>query len=273
MMSWRSLLSLLSLCIHTEALLWTPPVAGGLDVLSRQDFLLSASSTLFLSAAVPPPPRSGVDVGGGIDLLAEPQLSTKDVVFPPSMEGLWNCERVVTVAEGDSFAAETIWKSLGGGRKKFQEPESFLTRFIPSRIIADDFVVTDRGIAGDKYVVTDRGYEIVSRRGGDDVVWNVDQPNQLIHDKIELTVVRRVVEAPTDKGFGFQELIRITEGPFVRAAFIKRRYRRAYDETGTNRVVEGLEIVKTFRVLDGVAGTEFPTSTTKSTIRMTRPPA
>ena len=36
------------------------------------------------------------------------------------------------------------------------------------------------------------------------------------------------------------------------------------------RVVEGLEIVTTYRVLDGIAGTEYPTSTTKATIRLTR---
>ena len=51
---------------------------------------------------------------------------------------------------------------------------------------------------------------------------------------------------------------------------VQRRWRRAEAATG-ERVVEGLEIVKTYRVLDGVAGVEFPTSTTKSTLRLTRP--
>ena len=46
-------------------------------------------------------------------------------------------------------------------------------------------------------------------------------------------------------------------------------WRALTDEGG--RLVEGLEIVKTYRVLDGIAGIEFPTSTTKSTIRLTRP--
>lgn len=248
---------LLSLCLCTETLAWTPQ---GMDFTSRQDFLVSASSAFLIAAAPPPlPSRSGVDVGGGLDLFAEPKLIGKDVTFPPSMEGLWTCQRAVTVAEGDSFAAETIWKALGGGRTKFQEPEKFLTRFMKSSIIDGD------------YVVHDRGYEMASRKGSDNVVWDVEQPSHLVYDKVDLTVLRRVVEVPSDKGFGFQEVVRIKEGPFLRVAFIKRRYRRAYDETGTNRVVEGLEIVKTYRVLDGVAGTEFPTSTTKSTIRMTRP--
>jgi hypothetical protein len=226
--------------------------------MNRHDFLVSASSSLLLSVA-PPPAARDVDVGGGFDMLAEPQLTSKDVLYPPSMEGLWNCERVVTVSEGDSFAAETIWKALGGGRKQNQEPESYLTKFIRSSLISDDFVVLDRG------------YDVLSRKGANNVVWSVDQPSQLSFDKTEVTVLRRVIEVPSDKGWGCQELVRIKDGPFVRAAFIKRRYRRSYDETGVNRVVEGLEIVKTFRVLDGVAGTEFPTSTTKSTIRMTRP--
>jgi hypothetical protein len=229
--------------------------------MSRQDFLISASSSLLVAAAPAPPPARDVDVGGGFDMLAEPQLASNDVLYPPSMEGLWKCERVVTVAEGDSFAAETIWKALGGGRKKLQEPESYLTKFIRSSLISDDFVVLDRG------------YDVSSRKGANNVVWSVEQPSQLTFDKTEVTVLRRVVEVPSDKGWGCQEVVRIKDGPFVRAAFIKRRYRRSYDETGVNRVVEGLEIVKTYRVLDGVAGTEFPTSTTKSTIRMTRPPS
>ena len=58
--------------------------------------------------------------------------------------------------------------------------------------------------------------------------------------------------------------------PQQKAARVQRRYRRSFDSSG-NRVVEGLEIVKTFRVLDGVAGLEMPTSTTKSQLRLIRP--
>jgi len=93
---------------------------------------------------------------------------------------------------------------------------------------------------------------------------------------VELTVVERTIEAPSENGFGFNELIRITTaagglmpGNVIRAVRVKRRFRRAFDKDG-NRVVEGLEIVKTFRVLDGVAG-EIPTSTTKSQIQFLRP--
>ena len=60
-----------------------------------------------------------------------------------------------------------------------------------------------------------------------------------------------------------------TEFTIDYAARVQRRWRRAVGEDG-GRVVEGLEIVKTYRVLDGVAGIEYPTSTTKSTLRLTR---
>ena len=55
-----------------------------------------------------------------------------------------------------------------------------------------------------------------------------------------------------------------------RAVRVKRRYRRALDEKSGGRIVEGLEIMKTYRVLDGIAGVEMPTSTTESQIKLTR---
>ena len=99
----------------------------------------------------------------------------------------------------------------------------------------------------------------------------MENPDVLEFDsKVKLVVVKRSVEPPTDKGFGSDELIRVEDGVTTRAIQVKRRYRRAFDDQG-NRVVEGLEIIKTFRVLDGIAGTEFPTSTIKSQIRLVRP--
>merc|ERR1711924_576694 len=87
----------------------------------------------------------------------------------------------------------------------------------------------------------------------------------------ELTVVQRSVELPSDKGWGSNELYRIrTDGGLVGridyAVRILRRFRRANDAATGARVVEGLEIQKTYRVLDGIAGIEFPTSTLKSTL-------
>ena len=91
-------------------------------------------------------------------------------------------------------------------------------------------------------------------------------------------MVQRNVELPNEKGWGSNELIRVTTTTsafgssfdVTYATRVQRRWRRATTEEG-DRVVEGLEIMKTYRVLDGVAGVEMPTSTLKSTIRLTRP--
>jgi hypothetical protein len=281
------------------SLAWTPGSTAGriiLDLLrdavtstttdpttvlfSRHDFFLSSGLMLAVAAAPPlQPSRSGVDAGGGVDLLESPKLggataTLPDVVFPPSMEGVWTCQRAVTSVEGDLFMAETVWRSLGAGNQKnlAKYPvETYSTRFLQSPIVS----------ATPSFVVMDRGFELASRSRGmpsstsssvnNGIVWKVEEPNQLSYDTgTRLDIVRRQVEIPTDEGFGFSELVRITDGPFVRAAQVKRRYRRAFDADG-NRVVQGLEIIKTYRVLDGVAGTDLPTATIKSTIVMTRP--
>ncbi|KAL3916184.1 MAG: hypothetical protein SGILL_005295 [Bacillariaceae sp.] len=123
--------------------------------------------------------------------------------------------------------------------------------------------------SGTPAVVADRGFEMTSRSHSSNVSWDVDAPDTLQCDKFRISVVQRTVEPPSDQGFGFNELYRIDDGLVTRAVQVKRRYRRAFDAEG-NRVVEGLEIMKTFRVLDGVAGIELPTSTTKSQLRLTR---
>jgi hypothetical protein len=209
-------------------------------------------------AVGPPSPRS-LDVGGGVDLLTDGRMPEKDALFPISMEGLWICDRIVTQVEGDAFQAEAAWRGLGAtGPLKPNRSETFQTRFIRSSVF------------GDSGVVMDRAFEIASRANRKDVSWTVEFPDTLKYDNTKLKVVQRSVELPSDQGFGFNELVRIDDdGPIIRAAQIKRRYRRAYDETGA-RVVEGIEIMKTFRVLDGVAGTEFPTSVTKSQISLRR---
>jgi len=169
---------------------------------------------------------------------------------------------VASVA-GDKFQAGEAYRCLGGKPSLLQEGsiEKFETQYVDSPAIE---------ISG---VVVDRGFEISSRAKTKDVQWNVEKPNFLEFDnKVKLVVVKRSVEVPSDKGFGFDELLRVEDGSTTRAVQIKRRYRRSFDDQG-NRVVEGLEILKTFRVLDGIAGTEFPTSTVKSQIRLVRPAA
>ena len=135
------------------------------------------------------------------------------------------------------------------------------------------------------YTVLDRGFEYASRSGRatSDIAWRADNPTSRLQvlssssvkkNNIQLDVVWRTVELPTNQGFGSQELLKIeidedTPG-VLRAALVKRRFRRNFDAQ-QRRIVEGIEVVQTFRVLDGVAGTEFPTSTIKSQLLLTRP--
>ena len=214
------------------------------------------------SFAVLPPVSRDVEVGGGYDLLSERRGAAEgDAIYPISMEGRWDCERKVARVEGDKFQAGEAYRCLGGRPSLLQEGsvEKFETRYISSPLIESSGVVVDRG------------FEISSRVKTNDVQWEVEKPNFLAFDnKVKLIVVKRSVEAPSDKGFGFDELVRVEDGSTTRAVQVKRRYRRSFDDQG-NRVVEGLEIMKTFRVLDGIAGTELPTSTVKSQIRLVRP--
>ena len=95
---------------------------------------------------------------------------------------------------------------------------------------------------------------------------------------INLTVVSRKIEPPTESGFGSDEIYRIYSsagGVFAganvyRCARVRRRFRRGFDETTGKRILDGIEIVTTHRVLDGVAGMELPTSTCKSRLRYTQ---
>lgn len=278
---------------------------------TRRDFVVStatiigtASMPFVTNAATMPMPLPSteprnVDVGGGFDLLRTTNANMPfDVMYPPSMEGLWVCSRIPTSVEGDLFQAQEVWKALGGvgtlaltsqGTSNANKPETYLTRFLKP--------TTTNDVQG---VVNDRGFELLQRRKQSQeelpqVIWTLDQPNVLKYsmntdkDKfVALTVKSRTIELPSETtgGFGSNELICIEEdregglaslagsngNKIIRAAQIKRRFRRSYDEQG-NRVVEGLELIKTYRVLDGVAGTEFPTSTVKSQLRLVRPPS
>ena len=240
-----------------------------------------------VSAAAPPPrPYRDVDVGGGFDLMNPRRpLRYDDVYYPPSMEGRWTCRRKIVKVDGDNFQASEAFRCLSGGsgtggKLVTEMTETFDTMFIrPTTSVKKEF---------EQYVVSDRGFEMKSRsrkNEGDNnvaVEWSVDDPNILKVGSsggegkaiIRIEVVDRSVEIPNDQGFGFDELLRIDDGTtlnIIRAVQIKRRFRRAFDGDG-NRVVEGLELVKTFRVLDGIAGTEYPTSTVKSQLTLTRPP-
>jgi len=229
-------------------------------------------------------------IGGGFDMLADKPIVDVDILYPPSLNGTWVCERKVVSVEGDVNQAEGAWKLLGGtaGGDFQKSEEKYYVRFVDLRRSTDGII----GLDGKKYYgdVFDRGYEIVERTGGTAatvVQWDPRAPNTLKYKKsddncpeTELKVVQRTVEPQNNKGslVGSNELIRVTTKTsalfgssfdFTFAARVQRRWRRSTTDEG-DRVVEGLEIVKTYRVLDGIAGIEFPTSTIKSTIRLTR---
>uniref|UniRef100_A0A7S4M4J1 DUF6816 domain-containing protein n=1 Tax=Odontella aurita TaxID=265563 RepID=A0A7S4M4J1_9STRA len=254
--------------------------------------------------AVPPPGtpmmgRGGVPgprvegIGGGFDVQSPPPsaVASPDVIYPASLLGSWSVARTRTATEGDLGQAGVAWRLMGGGDdRKFAEglDEKYDVRYVeapPSSGAGAEYVFEGKKMRG---VVLDRGDELSSRKSAkfsSDVRWDVNNPNFLRYvdgfgEPVELAVVQRRVEPPSSEaGFGSDELVRITAspggllksaaGPVVRAARVRRRFRRGFDADG-NRIVEGLEIVTTYRVLDGIAGVEMPTSTTKSRLRMTR---
>jgi len=224
-------------------------------------------------------------IGGGADLLSF-SVAVPDVAYPASLLGLWQCTRSVVAVEGDVAQAQGAWFDLGGTLGDAGDlrrvTERYYTRFVPPP-------------SGGGVVVLDRAFELESRIRGARARWNASDRSSTTsyarepsgEPTTELVVVRRRVEdlkpgqsvQPGDAiGFGFDELVKITTpagglfgaAPLVKAARVQRRYRRAFTESG-ERVVDGLEIVKTFRVLDGVAGVELPTSSARSTLRLTRP--
>lgn len=264
----------------------------------------TATTLLFpsnVSSIQPPPEIQGINgsitrvegIGGGFDLQTSTTSQGIDVIYPISMKGLWNCQRIVTSVEGDYNQAEVAWRNLGGNcfsttgaSKKWNNCiESFDMNFIIPPIesnINNEYIFDGEVYNG---VILDRGAEIQSRSNGIyKATWSSTSIDVLTYyyenndnDNVTIVTVQRKVELPSEKGFGYDELYSITSsagGIFAdnkvqRAVRVKRRYRRAVDENG-NRIVEGLEIMKTYRVLDGIAGIEMPTSTTKSQLKLRR---
>ena len=202
----------------------------------------------------------------------------------------WRVQRVVTSVEGDLGQAATVWKCLGGGDERAftsKLTEVYNARFVvaPDNMekTAAEYVYEGKTVRG---AILDRAYEMSSRLGiaaGADISWDASiNPNMLTYkragtnDEVELVVVQRKIEPPSESGFGSDELYRIQSsagGVFgglnvYRAARVRRRWRRGFDEETGKRVVDGLEIITTYRVLDGIAGVEMPTSTTKSRMRL-----
>ncbi len=131
------------------------------------------------SASTAPPgfePRRVEGIGGGFDMLSDQPIANIDVLYPPSLNGSWVCERRVAGIEGDVGQAQGAWKLLGG-TGDLQSTERYLVRFIDLRRASDAMT----GLDGQRYYgdVFDRGFEIESRTGGATVRWDARAPNLL----------------------------------------------------------------------------------------------
>ena len=281
---------------------------GGIEALSvpsraRRNALKEmstiASSSIFLpqasQAATTPPPlqsSSGTPVrieelGSGLDLLS-PKPMTSEVYYPSSMiDTKWRVQRVVTSVEGNLEQSALAWKLLGGSDERAftsKLTEVYEADFIAAPETMTDAIYTFEGKTM-QAAILDRSLELSSRVGIDKSSIILDtQTNSIEYTRsnnegpVNLTVVSRKIEPPTESGFGSDEIYRILSsagGVFAgtnvyRCARVRRRFRRGFDESTGKRILDGLEIVTTHRVMDGVAGIEMPTSTCKTRLRYTQ---
>ena len=223
------------------------------------------------------------EVGGGLDLLSTDALSSSEVFFPNSMIGSkWRVQRALKSVEGDLGQAGLMWGLLGG-----PDERTFTSKL--TEVYDAQFLKAPEGLEGSTYTyegkqlesaILDRRSELASRLHirPDDIMctdrtvqYNKPPNNELV----SLTAVKRKSEPISEQGFGSDEVFRVSSsagGIFgnasvYRAARLRRRFRRGFDESTGRRRIDGIEIVTTHRVLDGVAGMELPTSTMKSILR------
>ena len=258
------------------AFAFNPNPNGALSDFSRRDTLNFISSSVVTSSFVTDLPRVP-EVGQGTDIMSNSDAYS-DAVYPKSLKGLWEVEKTVVSSEGDVGQAETAWFLLGGAKEAFKSKrgETYETLYVDptSSSSSYSYEVDGESVVG---VVLDRGFELKSRADTsiEDVSYDSSDFNHLTYHRqkqtISIDTVQRQVLLPDSKGWGSNELLRITtpSPQLYRAVKVSRRYRRSYE--GEERVIEGIEIVKTYRVMDGIAGTEYPTSTTKSTLKLRRP--
>eukprot|EP00548_Thalassiothrix_antarctica_P015425 CAMPEP_0194176540 /NCGR_PEP_ID=MMETSP0154-20130528/10443_1 /TAXON_ID=1049557 /ORGANISM="Thalassiothrix antarctica, Strain L6-D1" /LENGTH=211 /DNA_ID=CAMNT_0038890763 /DNA_START=138 /DNA_END=769 /DNA_ORIENTATION=+ len=196
---------------------------------AASSLLLPSCITNRRAANAASPPLGNLErvpgIGNGFDMLVDKPLKDIDILYPPSLNGTWICERKVVSVEGDANQAEGAWKVLGGvitPTSDFQKvEEKYFVRFIDLRRTTDGII----GLEGKKYYgdVFDRGYEIEERTSGTEagatvVQWDPRTPNTLKYKKsdgspgTELKVVQRTVEPQNNKGslVGSNELIRVT---------------------------------------------------------------
>ena len=257
------------------------------------------SSSLFLPqvshAATPLPLQSSYgapvrieELGSGLDLLSPKPISS-EVYYASSMSNTkWRVQRVVTSVEGNLEQSALAWKLLGGS----SDERAFTSKL--TEVYQADFIAAPESMKDATYTfegkvmqssILDRSLELSSRIGIDKSSIQMDtQSNSIEYTRnnnegpVNLTVVSRKIEPPTESGFGSDEIYRILSsagGIFAgtnvyRCARVRRRFRRGFDESTGKRILDGIEIVTTHRVMDGVAGIDLPTSTCKTILRYTQ---
>jgi len=241
--------------------------ALSLSLLCRSSFIssiISATVPLFVTEAPRVP-----DIGGGYDIMSSSDANT-DSISPVSLLGRWSCERTIISSDGDQEQAEMAFTLLGGGRDTFRGKgntvEVYESTFVKPPTGSEDkftYPLDGSQVVG---VILDRGQEIRSRKSDiSDIVYDPLNFNHVSYVKgeegqggkrVDIDAVSRQVFKPSEKGWGSNELLRVTtQSPLLyRAIKVSRRYRRGYE--GEERIVEGIEIVKTYRVIDGIAGVE-----------------
>lgn len=245
--------------------------------------------------------RAG-DIGRGLDLLSRDELSYAEAYYPSSMiDTSWTVRRVVTSVEGDVAQAAIAWRLLGGPNERTFDAkiaEAYEANFISTPESMGDAYYYYHDAYPDgkssepsrhRAAILDRGRELSSRMGltSDAVKWDV-VGNSINYVRNEndgipayLDIVKRANEMPSDAGFGHDEVYRILSSAggwgsifantsVYRAVRVRRRYRRGYDENSGRRILDCIEVVTTHRVLDGIAGMEYPTSTCKSRMKYTQ---
>ena len=98
------------------AALLRPPVTAPRRAVLSGGVALVAGRRRAAATAYPPgfEPSRVEGIGGGADVLSDRPPAVPDVYYPPSLIGLWQCQRQVVSVEGDAQQAEGSWRLLGG---------------------------------------------------------------------------------------------------------------------------------------------------------------
>jgi hypothetical protein len=257
----------------------------------------TTSAAAAVAATQPPPLLLDAGQGGGIDISIDTKskilLDPANIVFPASLQGRWSCERTCLSVEGDGWKAMMMMGNSNSiNAQQFfgpkATPERYEIQFIPAPFQPEKYTVLDRSYELRSRIINNKDSSAVPSAK---VQWNAQEPNiARIGATTEMAVIQRSVIVPDLEQdifvAGGQELIRIssTSGDtdaIVRAvllvqqrfhpaaAAVKERSQQNNSSSSISRL-EGLELVQTFRVLDGVADTEFPTSTAKYRLKLVK---